>query len=135
MGTYDPVGGATDDENLSGNILNAMPAFPTRFTFNFVGRTNGDTEDRAKYIANVKAIIEGGILSNDPDQNNEDTASNEGVSFSSNEVDLDKGIELDVKDRGKNFVKVSAEVTVKSAAVISPICESLSEMEATVMNF
>ena len=112
-----------------------MLAFPTRFTFNFVGRTNGDTEDRAKYIANVKAIIEGGILSNDPDQNNEDTASNEGVSFSFNEVDLDKGIELDVKDRGKNFVKVSAEVTVKSAAVISPICESLSEMEATVMNF
>ena len=133
MGTYDPVGTAVDDENQSGNILNAMLTFPTRFSFNVVGKTSGNAEIESKYIEDVKAIVLGGtVMSNDDISSKNET---DDISFLSEEEDLDKEMQCEVKRRGKNFLKVSVDVTVESAAVISSIYKNLSEMELTVMNF
>lgn len=135
MGTYDPIGGATDDENQTGNILNAMLTFPARYSFNVVGKTGGDSEIELKYVEEVKAIVSGAILRDDDKNQNADDNKSEEVSFFSDDEDLDKPIEYEVKPRGKNFVKVSVLATVESAAVISSIYKSLAEMELTVMSF
>ena len=45
MGVFDPQTGV-DDEHQQGNIMNALLKFPVRYSFNCVGRTNGDTYDK-----------------------------------------------------------------------------------------
>ena len=134
MGTFDPIGGAVDDENQSGNILNAMLTFPTRFSFNVVGRTGGDPEIEKKYIDDVKAIVNGGTISYDEtDKDTDDEVTN-----LSNEIDdenINQGVTYDIVPRGKNFVKVSVHATVESAAMINTIYESLASMELTTMSF
>ena len=111
MGTYDPppsVG--PDDENQSGNILNAMLTFPVRYSFNVVGRTSGDDGVREEYVEAVKAVI--ASVSGDDDS-----------------------MECRVTPRGKSFTRVSVQVLVESAAVINSIFDDLGGMDLTVMRY
>ena len=110
MGSFDPVGGAPDDENQNGNILNAMLTFPTQYTFNVVGKTPERSEESVeRFIGDVKRIVSEG--SGDP---------------------VDEMMCVS-KARGKNFTKVSITAMVESSAIINDIYDSLSEI--SVMRF
>ena len=110
MGVFDPAEGQVDDERQDGNILNAMLTFPIRYSFNIVGRTGGDDNTRDQFIEQVKKIV--GNTSGDED-----------------------GIELQITPRGKNFVKVTIQAMVESAAIITTIYDELEALEETVMRF
>ena len=106
MGTYDPTQEQMDNENVDGNILQAMLNFPTQYSFNIVGRTLGDN---SKYIEKVKEIVS---------------------SMTGSEI-----IECTVTPRGEKFTKINVEVVVESAAVITSTYEELGILEQTVMRF
>lgn len=108
MGTYDPKG--DDDENQEGNILNALLAFPVRYSFNIVGKTNGDDDLVDEFVAQVREIIL-------------DT------------TDDADGIECLITPRTKNFTKVTIESKVESAAMIKTIYDNLEALELAVMRF
>mmetsp|Transcript_10291 Transcript_10291/g.15108 ORF Transcript_10291/g.15108 Transcript_10291/m.15108 type:complete len:184 (+) Transcript_10291:826-1377(+) len=108
MGVFDPTG--TDDERQDGNILNAMLKFPSLFTFNVVGRTNGDEVIKEKYVEQVKEKV---------------------LSISGYEDDF----QCQVTPRGKSFTRISIQVKVDSAAVINSIYEELDKMEMTIMKY
>ena len=110
MGVFDPAEGRVDDENQQGNILNAMLTFPIGYSFNIVGRTEGDDALRDKFIKQVKELV--GNTSGDLD-----------------------GMELQITPRGKNFTKITIQVQVQSAAMITTIYEELSNLDQTVMRF
>lgn len=109
MGTYDPQVG-DDNEEQDGNILNAMLTFPTRFTFNVVGRTSGDDSLKESYIEQVKKTVSS--LSGD-----------------------EEGYECQITPRGKSFTRVSIQVEVDSAGVVSTIYDELSNIDMTVMKY
>lgn len=52
MGVFDPPSDQ-DNERVSGHILNAMVAFPVRYTFHVVGRG-----DSAAFVGAVRAVVE-----------------------------------------------------------------------------
>ena len=108
MGTYDPKVGA-DDEFQFGNIMSALLNFPVKFTFNVVGRTNGNAVESVQYEESIKRIV---------------------ASISS-----DLEMECSVKPRGKSFTRLSITVTVESTGMINAIYSALDEMEATVMMY
>lgn len=108
MGTYDPKG--DDDENQEGNILNALLAFPVRYSFNIVGKTNGDDDLVDEFVAQVRETIL-------------DT------------TDDTDGIECLITPRTKNFTKVTIEAKVESAAMIKTIYDNLEALELAVMRF
>ena len=110
MGDYDPVAGQVDDENQEGNILSALVNFPARHAFNVVGKTEGDGELQATYVEEVKAIVGGST----GDEEN---------------------LEARVTPRGTKYTRISVEVTVESAAMISSIHEELKDMDRTVMSY
>ena len=91
--------------------MKAMLKFPTRFTFNVVGKTGGDEKVGEDYVENVKKAIlrvcDGG----------------------------DGEIQCQTIPRGKNFIKVQCEVEVGSSSMINSIYGELDELEATVMKF
>jgi len=108
MGNFNPTG--EDDERQDGNILNAMMKFPVRYTFNIVGRTEGDDAIQEIYVEDVKrTVLE---TSGDSD-----------------------GLMCHVTPRGKNFVKLQCEVTVHSSQMINQIYEDLDKLERTKMRF
>ena len=108
MGVFDPIG--DDDERQNGNILAAMIKFPARFSFNVVGRTDGDSVTREEYVQEVKNIV----------------ASNSGD---------EDGYECRITPRGYKFTKVQATVRVDSAAMIGTIYDELDALERTIMRF
>jgi putative lipoic acid-binding regulatory protein len=107
MGAFDPKD--ADDENQEGGILNAMLDFPVRYTFNIVGRTEGDDETRDQYVDEVKKIILG--TSGDED-----------------------GITCKITPRG-NFTKLQVEVEVFSVTMINTIYDLLGKLDRTKMRF
>lgn len=109
MGVFDPQTGV-DDERQSGNILNALVKFPVRYSFNVVGRTNGDETLKEEYVAEIKDIVSG--LSGD-----------------------EEGMELRITPRGKNFTRITLQVTVESVAIINSIYDALQEHDKTVMQY
>jgi putative lipoic acid-binding regulatory protein len=109
MGVFDPQVGE-DDERQDGNILNAMLTFPTQFTFNAVGRTSGEDSLKEEYVEQVKETVS---------------------SLAGDEVDF----KCQITPRGKSFTRVSIQVKVDSAAVISSIYDELGKMEMTVMKY
>ena len=109
MGDYDPATVDTDNENTDGNILSALLNFPTRFSFNSVGRTNGDEAFADAYVGKVKDIV----------------GSNSG----------DENYSCIVKPRGKNFTKITVEAMVESSSMITNIYDQLASLEETVMRF
>lgn len=109
MGVFDPQTGV-DDERQSGNIMNALLKFPVRYSFNCVGRTNGDHTTQEEYINEIKSIVS---------------------SFSGDE----EGMELRITPRGKNFTRITLEVTVESVAIINSIYAALEENDKTVMQY
>jgi len=111
MGTFDPPVGKEDTEREQGNILNAMLNFPAQYTFSVVGRTNGDIIIQKQYVEDVRKL-----LSNATGQ------------------DL-QTLECEVTARGKKFTRVSVDVAVDSAAIITSIYEELANMEFTIMRY
>ena len=93
MGVFDPQTGV-DDEQATGNILNALRKFPLRYTFNCVGRTNGDDTEKEEYVSEIKRIVSS--LSGD-----------------------EEGVEMRITPRGKNFTRITLDVTVDSVAIIN----------------
>jgi len=110
MGTYNPTAGTPDDENQSGNILNAMLNFPARYSFTVVGRTGDNDDDVTQYVNDVKNAVTQG--SGDDD-----------------------GMECLVKPRGTKFTRVTVEVKVENAAIVNSIYETLEKIDSTVMRF
>ena len=108
MGTYDPKVG-TDDEYQFGNIISALLNFPTKFTFNVVGRTNGNDVDSVEYEKVIKQIVAS--------------------------ISGDLEMECSVKPRGKSFTRVSITVSVESAGMIKANYSALDDMETTVMMY
>jgi putative lipoic acid-binding regulatory protein len=109
MGVFDPQTGV-DDEQATGNILNALRTFPLRYTFNCVGRTNGDDTEKEEYAREIKRIVSS--LSGD-----------------------EEGVELQITPRGKNFTRIAVDVTVDSVAIINSIYEALEKNEKTLMQY
>lgn len=109
MGVFDPQTGV-DDEHQSGNILSALRNFPLRYTFNCVGRTSGDEETKEEYINEIKNIASS--LSGDED-----------------------GLEVRITPRGKNFTRITLDVTVDSVAIVNSIYEALQTNDKTVMQY
>lgn len=110
MGVFDPVEGQVDDERQDGNILNAMLTFPIQYSFNIVGKTGGEESTRDKFVEQIKEIV--GNASGDMD-----------------------GMQLQITPRGKNFTKVTIQVTVESATIITNIYTELESLELAVMRF
>jgi len=109
MGVFDPQTGV-DDEHQSGNIMNALLKFPVRYSFNCVGRTNDDETTKEDYIEEIKSIVSS--LSGD-----------------------DEGMEIRITPRGKNFTRVTLQVTVESVAIINSVYAALEENDKTVMQY
>jgi putative lipoic acid-binding regulatory protein len=109
MGVFDPQTGV-DDENQSGNILNALLTFPVRYSFNVVGRTSGDDKLKDEYINQVKDIV--ASLSGDGDR-----------------------MEVRITPRGQNFTRVTLQVTVESVSIINSIYDALEKSNKTVMQY
>lgn len=107
MGTYDPIG--DDDERQDGNILSAMIHFPANFTFNAVGKTNGDKKLQDEYVDEVKSVF----LS----------------------ICGDSDATFEVLPRGKKFTKVKCELEVQSATMVNTIFEDIAKLEKTLMHF
>ena len=112
MGDYDPLPGAVNDENQTGNIIGALLQFPTEYTFTVVGKTLEKEESAAGdiYAKEVKQVLTS-VLGSDAE------------------------MEVRVVPRGKKFTRVSLKVMVESASVISSIYDELGALEATVMKF
>lgn len=108
MGVFDPQG--EDDERQDGNILNAMLRFPVRYSFNVVGKTNGNEAMREEFVKQVKSIV--GEATGDID-----------------------GMECQIIPRGENFTKITVEAMVENAAMISTTYGELEELEFTIMRF
>ena len=109
LGNFDPQTGEDTEADGQGRIISALTNFPTRFEFTVIGRTtNGD--DKEAYIERVKQIVGE-------------------TSGSANTL------ECRVTPRGSNFVRVSVEVTVESAAIIGSVYDELDSLEATVMKY
>jgi putative lipoic acid-binding regulatory protein len=109
MGTYDPTDGVENNERQNGNILNAMMTFPSKFTFNVVGKTLGNAEQQIQYVNEIKQVVY--------------------------ETTGDDEISYEVTPRGTKFVKVCVEANVQSATMINSIFDGLDKIELTVMRF
>lgn len=111
MGAFDPMNPDQDNERTSGNILNAMLKFPMDYSFHVVGKTKGDKKLEESFIQQVKAVVSEGSGST-----------------------KDRMI-CYVTPRGKSFTKVTVEVPVDSAAIITSIYDQLGALELSVMQF
>jgi putative lipoic acid-binding regulatory protein len=109
MGVFDPQTGV-DDENQSGNILNALLKFPVRYSFNVAGRTSGDDKLKDQFIDEVKDIV--ASLSGDGDR-----------------------MEVRITPRGQSFTRVTMQVTVESVLIINSIYDALEKSDKTVMQY
>ena len=109
MGKFDPAQPDLDNENADGNILQAMMQFPSPYTFNIVGKTNGDEKLTEGYIDDVKTIVL--------------------------ETSGDKELTIESVPRGKNFIKIKIEAVVESASMINLIYDQLAEHDLTKMRF
>lgn len=86
-----------------------MLKFPTRYTFNIVGKTSGDENIQQEYIEIVRKIV-----------------------F---DITGDENIRCEVTPRGKNFTKVQCEAEVLNSGMINTIYDNISELERTTMRF
>lgn len=151
MGSYDPVQGDTDTENTDGNILSALLQFPSLYTFNIVGRTGGgdngdDGSVKDAYVRSVRSIVADGCGAagggDDGSDDGEKDPTGTGVAVVPYDAAAEEAagdgagkVVCVVKPRGKNFTKITVEVMVESAAVISSVYEELGALERTVMRF
>ena len=87
-----------------------MMEFPVRYTFNCVGKTNGDKKLQTNYIDKVKEAV---------------------IATCGDE----EGIVCKVTPRGKKFTKVQCEVSVESVSMINMIYDDLDKIDMTVMRF
>lgn len=87
----------------------AMVEFPARYTFNVVGKTNGDDAIREEYVTEVKEVVL--------------------------KISGDKDATWKIIPRGSKFTKVQCDVDVQSATMINRIYEDISNVERTVMRF
>ena len=110
LGNFDPQTGEGTEADGQGRIISALTNFPSRFEFTVVGRTSGDDDAKEAYIERVKQIV--------------------GETSGSAST-----LECRLTPRGKNFVRVSVEVTVESPAIIGSIYDELDSLEATVMKY
>ena len=110
LGNFDPQTGEDTEADGQGRIISALRTFPMGFEFTVVGRTNGDDEQKKSYIEKVKEIV----------------CETSGSAST---------LECRVTPRGRNFVRVSVEVTVESGAIIKNIYDELDSIEATVMKY
>ena len=110
MGVFDPQSGV-DDERQSGNIMNALLKFPVRYSFNCVGRTNGDDSVKEQYIEEIKSTV------------------------SSLSGDDEEGMEIRITPRGRNFTRITLQVTVESVAIVNSIYDALEKNDKTVMQY
>mmetsp|Transcript_26071 Transcript_26071/g.59946 ORF Transcript_26071/g.59946 Transcript_26071/m.59946 type:complete len:118 (+) Transcript_26071:530-883(+) len=117
MGTYDPIsGGRPDDENQTGNIIDALIKFPAPYSFTVVGKT-GDSHVGEKHIKDKRSSFVDDIVHVIRDRTGEEQ------------------LVTRVTPRGKNFTKVVVDVTVYSSAMIEDIYNALSGIENVVMKF
>jgi putative lipoic acid-binding regulatory protein len=109
MGVFDPPA-EKDNENETGNILNAMLQFPVTYSFNVVGRTSGEEAKKDFFVEQVKAAV---------------------TSISGPDDDM----ALRITPRGRSFTKVVIQAHVQSAAMITNIYKELEQIEMSVMQF
>jgi len=111
MGVFDPPA-EVDNERENGNILAAMLKFPVQYSFNVVGKTEGDETKRDVFVDQVKSIVLDG----------------------SSELDKE-GMACVITPRGKKFTKITIEAQVESPAMITNIYEELEQLDMSVMQF
>ncbi len=118
LGTYDSllISGKEDTErDQIGGIINALCNFPTYHTFTVVAKTvtannvSGIDSVNDIYVKEVTTLVE---------------------SLSGYEV-----MDVDVKERGSKFIRVSFGVTVESVAILTSIYEGLGTLERTIMRY
>lgn len=100
--------GKKDNENVDGNILNAMLVFPTEYTFHVVGKTSSDSELQVTFVKDVKSALRPLV---------------------------DAPIQYVVTPRGTSFTKVSMTANVESSEAIVAIYEKLASIPLSVMQF
>lgn len=86
-----------------------MLNFPLRYTFNVVGKTDGNDTTRQEYVEQVKHVVL--------------------------ETSGDNEATWEILPRGSKFTKVQCEVEVQSATMINTIYKDISNLERTVMRF
>jgi putative lipoic acid-binding regulatory protein len=109
MGDFDPPSPDTDNENVDGNILNAMLNFPCKYDFNVVGLIDSDDDSSETYASLVQSII------------SENTG--------------DENIQCRIKPRGHKYIKLTITATVESSAMISNVLSQIAELRQTIMRF
>ena len=94
----------------------AMLNFPTRYTFNVVGKKGegNDDDNGDTYLEEVKKVIL-------------NTAGGDG--------DDENGITISMTPRGTKFMKLQVEVEVQSSTMITTIYEDIGALPGTVMKF
>jgi putative lipoic acid-binding regulatory protein len=110
MGAFDPSK-EIDTERNGGNIFNAMLTFPLKYSFNVVGRTEGDDTAKETFIGQVKAVVI-------------KTAGDDGSEMA-----------MIVTPRGKKFTKITIEVQVESSTMITSIYKDLEQLDMSIMQF
>ena len=111
MGAFDPADATVDNENHNGNILNAMLLFPVPYTFNAVGKTQGDQENMKTFVSQVESIVL------------QETG------------ELQDRISTQITPRGSKFTKIAVSVEVQSGDMIAAIYAALEQLEMSVMQF
>ena len=111
MGAFDPADATVDNENRNGNILNAMLLFPVTYTFNAVGKTQGDQENMKTFVSQVESIVL------------QETG------------ELQDRISTQITPRGSKFTKIAVSVEVQSGDMIAAIYAALERLEMSVMQF
>ena len=108
MWHVDPDGMSSYQLTLS--ILQ-MLNFPLDYSFNVVGKTEGDDALVEQFIADVKLVV---------------------LEFSG---DDEENVLCQVTPRGKKFTKVTVQAQVGSSRIVSKIYEKLEQLELSVMYF
>ena len=107
----DPADSANDNERENGNILQAMLTFPLEYRFHVVGRTGGDQSSQDEFVGQVKGIM----------------TTTTGLK--------DDEVVCRITPRGTKYTKVTIQLQVESADVITSIYEQLEALELSVMQF
>jgi putative lipoic acid-binding regulatory protein len=97
-----------DNENVNGNILNALLDFPTDYTFHVVGKTGADAKLQESFVEAAKSALTSLV---------------------------DAPLRCDVTPRGKSFTKVSMTANVPSAEAIASVYAKLEALPLSVMRF
>jgi len=87
-----------------------MLKFPLEYTFHVVGKTAGDAEMQERFVQQVKDVV-------------------------STTIDTREELVYRITPRGSKFTKVTIQVQVDNAKIVTSIYDKLEQLELSVMQF